>query len=76
MYDANSTSELTFLGATNDDHSIETPCETICTSSLCSFLNQSMNSCRVGLSLSSKRSQRVHSVSPYCDDQYLLIPLA
>ena len=55
-----------FLGGMNDDHSIETPCETICTSSLCSVLNQSTNSCRVGLLCSSKRSQSVHSTSPYC----------
>ena len=55
----------TFLGATKEDHNMETPCETICTSSLCSFLKKSINSCRVGLLGNSNRSQRVHSVSPY-----------
>ena len=55
----------TFFGATKEDHNMETPCETICTSSLCSFLKKSMNSCRVGLFGNSNRSQRVHSVSPY-----------
>lgn len=55
----------TFFGATNEDHNMETPCETIWTSSLCSFLKKSINSCRVGLFGNSNRSQRVHSVSPY-----------
>lgn len=57
--------KLTFFAGTKADHNIETPWETICTSSLCVFLNQSRNSCRVGLSLSSNRSQSVHSTSPY-----------
>lgn len=47
------------------DHNIDTPEETIVTSNLCSFLNQSMNSCSVGLPGTSNRSQMVHSVSPY-----------
>ena len=46
---------------------MDTPWETIWTSSLCSFWNQSTNSCSVGLLGMSKWSHRVHSTSPYWD---------
>ena len=57
--------QLTFFLPMKELQSMLTPWLTMLTSSLCSRWNQSTISLRVGSFLNSKRSQSVHSVSPY-----------